>query len=67
MIQVCWIINGSCEKSSGQFLDFDCDKSLTWRGLNLNLGLFCFIFLLSLFRLENRLCLSHGVQVAGAA
>jgi hypothetical protein len=29
--------------------------------------LFCFVFLLSLFRLENRVCLSRGVQVAGAA
>jgi hypothetical protein len=26
-----------------------------------------FSFLLSLFHLENRVCLSHGVQVAGAA
>jgi hypothetical protein len=30
-------------------------------------GIICFIFLLSLFHLENRVCLSHGVQVAGAA
>jgi hypothetical protein len=29
--------------------------------------LFYFVFLLSLFRLENRVCLSRGVQVAGAA
>jgi hypothetical protein len=40
---------------------------LTWRGLNSNLGQFYFIFLLSLFRLENRVCLSRGVQVVGAA
>jgi hypothetical protein len=46
---------------------FDCDESLTWRGLNSYLGQFCFIFLLSLFRSENHVCLSHGVQVAGAA
>jgi hypothetical protein len=39
---------------------------LTWRGLNSNLGQFCFIFLLSLFHLENRVCLSRGVQVEGA-
>jgi hypothetical protein len=32
----------------------------------LNPGRFRFIFLLSLFHLENRVCLSHGVQVAGA-
>jgi hypothetical protein len=25
------------------------------------------VFLLPLFRLQNRVCLSHGVQVAGAA
>jgi hypothetical protein len=30
-------------------------------------GTFCFVFLLSLFRSENRVCLSRGVQVAGAA
>jgi hypothetical protein len=33
----------------------------------LNVGQFHFVFLLSLFRLENRVCLSRGVQVAGAA
>jgi hypothetical protein len=37
------------------------------RGLNSNLGQFCFVFLLSWFRLENHICLSHGVQVVGAA
>jgi hypothetical protein len=35
--------------------------------LNSNLGQFCFVFLLPLFHLENRVCLSRGVQVAGAA
>jgi hypothetical protein len=35
--------------------------------LNSNLGQFCFVFLLSLFYLENCVCLSHGVQVTGAA
>jgi hypothetical protein len=40
---------------------------LTWRGLNSNLGQFRFVFLLSLFRLENHVCLSRGVQVKGAA
>jgi hypothetical protein len=40
---------------------------LTWRGLNSNPGQFRFVFLLSLFRLENHVCLSRGVQVAGAA
>jgi hypothetical protein len=35
--------------------------------LNSNPGQFHFVFLLPLFRLENHVCLSHGVQVAGAA
>jgi hypothetical protein len=35
--------------------------------LNSNPEQFHFIFLLSLFRFENRVCLSLGVQVAGAA
>jgi hypothetical protein len=30
-------------------------------------GTFCFVFILSLIHLENRVCLSHGVQVVGAA
>jgi hypothetical protein len=34
---------------------------------NSNLRQFHFIFLLPLFRLDNRVCLSRGVQVAGAA
>jgi hypothetical protein len=29
--------------------------------------LFCFVFLLPLFRSENHVCLSRGVQVVGAA
>jgi hypothetical protein len=33
----------------------------------LNLGQFCFVFILSSFHLKNRVCLSRGVQVAGAA
>jgi hypothetical protein len=33
----------------------------------LNLGWFRFIFLLPLLSLENRVCLSRGVQVVGAA
>jgi hypothetical protein len=35
--------------------------------LNSNPGQFRFVFLLSLFRLENRVCLSRGVQVTGVA
>jgi hypothetical protein len=30
-------------------------------------GIVLFVFLLSLFHSENRVCLSRGVQVAGAA
>jgi hypothetical protein len=30
-------------------------------------GTFCIVFLLYLFHSENHVCLSHGVQVAGAA
>jgi hypothetical protein len=33
----------------------------------LNPGQFSFIFLLPLFRVENHVCLSRGVQVVGAA
>jgi hypothetical protein len=33
----------------------------------LNLVQFCFVFLLPLFHLENHVCLSRGVQVAGVA
>jgi hypothetical protein len=40
---------------------------LTWQGLNSNPGQFRFVFLLPLFRSENRVCLSCGVHVAGAA
>jgi hypothetical protein len=35
--------------------------------LNSNSGWFCFVFLLSLVRLEKHVCLSRGVQVVGAA
>jgi hypothetical protein len=34
--------------------------------LNSNLGLFCFVFILLLFHLENRVCFSRDVQSAGA-
>jgi hypothetical protein len=37
------------------------------RSLNSNSEQFRFVFLLSLSRSENRVCLSRGVQVAGAA
>jgi hypothetical protein len=34
--------------------------------LNSNPGQFCFVFLLSLFHLENHVCLSRRVHMAGA-
>jgi hypothetical protein len=40
---------------------FDCDESLTWRGLNSNPRCFCFCFSLHLVRSENHVCLSRGV------
>jgi hypothetical protein len=40
---------------------------LTWQCLNSNPVQFCFVFLLSLFRSENRVFLSRGVQVVGVA
>jgi hypothetical protein len=46
---------------------FDCDESLTWRGFNSNPGQYRFVFLLSLSRSKNHVCLSCGVQVEGAA
>jgi hypothetical protein len=54
-----------CEKPSGQYLGLICDESLTCQGLNSNSGHFgSFIFIF--FHLENHICLSRGVQVAGA-
>jgi hypothetical protein len=42
-----------------------CDESLTWQYLNSNLGQFiCFTF--TFVSLENYVCLSRGMQVAGA-
>jgi hypothetical protein len=48
------------EKSSSQYIDSMYDESLMCHGLNLNpgsFGDFTFIFV----RVENRVCLSHGV------
>jgi hypothetical protein len=60
------IINGEIEKPSGLYLSLICDESLTCQGLNLNPGQFCGSTILFLFRVENRVCLSCGVQVSGA-
>jgi hypothetical protein len=55
------LIKGENEKSSGRYLGLICDKSLTCRCLNSNLGYFDGSTLLSLFCVENCSCLSHGV------
>jgi hypothetical protein len=59
------LIKGEIGKPSDQYLGLICDESLTCRGLNSNLGYFSsftFIFV----HVENSVCLSRGVQVAGA-
>jgi hypothetical protein len=61
------LIKGEIEKLSGQCLSLMCDESLTGRGLNSNSGYVRLFCLLPLVRLENRIYLSRGVQVTGAA
>jgi hypothetical protein len=57
-----WIQNST---PSGQYLGLKCDASLTYRCLNSNPGHFGnFTFIL--VHVENRVCLSRGVQIAGA-
>jgi hypothetical protein len=62
-----WTHQGGDSETKWSVHWFDCDESLTWRGLNSNLEKFYFVFLLSLSHSENRFCLSCGVQVAGLA
>jgi hypothetical protein len=57
------LINGEIEKPSGQYLGLTCDESLKCRGLNLNPGHFS-SFTFILVHVENRVCLSRGVQMA---
>jgi hypothetical protein len=45
---------------------FDCDESLTWARFEFESRIVSFCFL-SLFHLENYVCLSRSVQVAGMA
>jgi hypothetical protein len=54
------------EKPSGQYIGLICDKSLTCHGLNSNLRHFGGSTTISLFHVENHVCLSRGVQVTGA-
>jgi hypothetical protein len=51
----------NCEK----YLGLICDESLTCRCLKLNPGHFGGSTTISLFHVENRVCLSHDVQVTG--
>jgi hypothetical protein len=45
-----------------KYLSLICDKSLSYRGLNLNSGYFgSFIFIF--IHMENYVCLSHGVYM----
>jgi hypothetical protein len=60
-------IKGEIEKLSGQYLSLICDKSLTCHGLNLNPGHFGGSTTISLFHVENHVCLSRCVQVIGVA
>jgi hypothetical protein len=53
------LIKGEIEKQVSVSW-FDCNESLTWRGLNSNLGYFI-VLPLSLFHLENHICFSRGV------
>jgi hypothetical protein len=62
-----WTHQGGDRETKWSVPWFDCDESLAWRGFNLNVGQFHFVFRLPLFYLENHVCLSRGVQVASAA
>jgi hypothetical protein len=53
------------DKPSDQYLSLICDELLTCHGLNSNLGHFRGSILLHLFRVENHIFLSCGVQVTG--
>jgi hypothetical protein len=58
------LIKGEIEKISGQLLGLIVMShwlSEVWIRIR-----DCFVFLLPLFHLENRVCFSHGVQVVGA-
>jgi hypothetical protein len=59
------LIKGEIEKPSGQYLGLICDESLTCHGLNLNPRHLGGSTTISVFHVENRVCLSHGIQVIG--
>jgi hypothetical protein len=60
------LIKGEIEKPSGQLLSLIVMSH--WLGeVWIRIWDIFVVLPLSLFRLENRVCLSHGVQVAGAA
>jgi hypothetical protein len=56
-----WIHQGRDYETKWLVHWFDCDESLTCRCLNLNPGHFHGSTLLSLFRVENHVCLSRSV------
>jgi hypothetical protein len=65
-IYVISLMNSTADKPSGQFLGLIVMNH--WLGkVWIRIWDILIILLLSLFHLENRVCLSHGVQVAGAA
>jgi hypothetical protein len=60
------LIKGEIEKLSCQYLRLICDESLTCR-FEFKSGTFRWFYYLYLAYVENCVCLSRGVQVAGAA
>jgi hypothetical protein len=59
------LIKGEIEKPSGQYLGLICDELLTCHGLNSNPRHLGGSTTISVFHVENRVCLSHGIQVIG--
>jgi hypothetical protein len=62
-----FVVNGlikeEIEKLSGQLLGFDCDESLTWRGLNSNPR--CFVCFTFIFISHGESCLLVSCCVGG--
>jgi hypothetical protein len=54
------LIKGEIEKPSGQFLGLIV-MSLDLEGIEFESGAVSIVLPLSLFRLENHVCLSHGI------
>jgi hypothetical protein len=56
-----WTHQGGDSETKWSVPRFDCDESLTWRGLNSNPGQFCFVFFYLCFIGESRLLVSWCV------